>query len=372
MKIETFELERVQSLWENLVEINLTESGIHPYTLEELLEPEEIAELSRLRLGYGQTNGTIEFRQAISRLYDGAEVDNILVTNGSAEANFCAAWNLLEAGDEMVMMLPNYMQLWGIARSFGVDVRPFHLRLEERWLPDLDELRAAVSPNTKMIAVCNPNNPTGSVLDPDAMQEIVRVAAEVDAWLYCDEVYKGTELDGNEAPSFYGMYDKAVVTGGLSKAYALPGLRVGWLAGPDQMIADSWSYHDYTSIAASPLSNRVGARALSPELRPQILERSRAQLRGNLDVMQDWLAEQGEGWGFVPPQAAGMAFVSYPMEINSTELVTRLREEKGILVIAGDCFGMDGHLRFGIGGEREELIDGLGRVSEFLCELEPK
>jgi len=369
VKIETFELERVQSLWENLVEINLTESGIHPYTLEELLDPEEIAELSRVRLGYGQTNGSIELRQAISRLYDGANIDNILVTNGSSEANFCASWNLLEPGDEVVMMLPNYMQIWGIARSFGVDVRPFHLRLERRWGPDLDELRAAVSPNTKMIVVCNPNNPTGAVLDAEAMQEIVRVAAEVNAWLYCDEIYRGAELDGNETPSFYGMYDRTVVTGGLSKAYALPGLRLGWLVGPQQMIADSWSYHDYTSIAASTLSNRVGELALGPELRPRILERSRAQLRGNLPVMQDWLAEQGDGFGFVPPKAAGIAFVSYPMAINSTELVTRLRDEKGVLVIAGDCFGMDGHLRFGIGGEREALIEGLGRVGELLSEL---
>ncbi len=369
MKIETFELERVQSLWENLVEINLTESGIHPYTLAELLEPEELAELGNIRLGYGQTNGSIEFRQAISRVYDGAGLDNILVTNGSAEANFCAAWSLLEAGDEMVMMLPNYMQLWGVARSFGVNVRPFHLRLEDGWVPDLDELRAAVSPHTKMIAVCNPNNPTGALLDADAMQEIVRIAAEVDAWLYSDEVYRGTELDGKESPSFYGMYDKAVVTGGLSKAYALPGLRVGWLVGPEAMIAASWSAHDYTSITASPLSNLVGVRALSPEMRPRILARSRAQLGGNLPVMQEWLAAR-EGFGFVPPQAAGMAFVSYPMDINSTELVTRLREEKSVLVIAGDCFGMDGHLRFGIGGERDVLIEGLGRVSELLEEID--
>ena len=232
MKIETFELERVQSLWENLVEINLTESGIHPYTLEELLDPGEIAELSRVRLGYGQTNGSIEFRGAISALYDGADIDNILVTNGSAEANFVASWSLLEAGDEMVMMLPNYMQLWGIAASFGVDVRPFHLRLEHRWVPDLDELRAAVSPNTKMIAVCNPNNPTGAVLDSAAMQEIVRVAAEVDAWLYCDEVYKGTELDGNEALSQFAetlehVCVDTVEQGDMTKDLAL-------LVGPDQ------------------------------------------------------------------------------------------------------------------------------------------
>lgn len=369
MKIETFDLERVQSLWENQVEINLTESGIHPYTLDELLSAEQIADVCGVRLGYGQTNGSVEFRQAISALYNGADDDNILVTNGSAEANFCAAWSLLEPGDEVVMMLPNYMQIWGIARSFGVDVRPFHLRLQGRWEPDLDELRATASPNTKLIAVCNPNNPTGSVLTPAAMEEIVRVAADVDAWLYCDEVYRGTELDGHEAPSFYGMYDKAVVTGGLSKAYALPGLRIGWLAGPKSMIADSWSYHDYTSIAASPLSNHIGTLALSPEYRTKILQRSRSQLRGNLPLLQSWLDKHGEGFEFVPPEAAGMAFVRYPMAINSTELVTRLREEQGVLVIAGDCFGMDGHLRFGIGGEPAELAAGLDRVSKVFSTL---
>lgn len=366
MRIETFELERVQSLWENHVEINLTESGIHPYTLEELLTPEQLLEIGRVRLGYGQTNGAVPFRRAISRLYDGADVDNVLVTNGSAEANFCAAWSLLEPGDEVVMMLPNYMQLWGVARSFGADVRPFHLRQGERWAPDLDELRSAVTPDTKMIAVCNPNNPTGAVLDAQEMREIARVAEEAGAWLYSDEIYRGAELNGAEAPSFFGLYERTVVAGGLSKAYALPGLRVGWLVGPEDMIADAWSYHDYTSITASPLGNRVGELALGPELRPRILERSRAQLRSNLAVLQDWLAKQDAGFVLTPPQAAGIAFIRYPMAVNSTELVTRLREEKSVLVIAGDCFGMDGHLRIGIGGERHELIEGLDRLGEFL------
>ena len=141
MKVETFELERVQSLWENLVEINLTESGVHPYTLEELLTPDEIAEVARVRLGYGQTNGSIPLRESISDLYGGADADNVLVTTGSAEANFVAAWNLLEPGDEVALMVPNYLQLRGIAHSFGVDVRPFHLREELAWGPDLDELR---------------------------------------------------------------------------------------------------------------------------------------------------------------------------------------------------------------------------------------
>jgi len=172
MKIENFELERTQSLYENAVKYNLTESGIHPFTLEELLDKEEIEDLLSLRLGYGQTNGSLELREAISRLYPGADMDNILVTNGSAEANFINIWCNLDAGDELLLMVPNYMQMWGIARAFGVTVKPFHLREELNWNPDLDELKSLITPRTKMIAVCNPNNPTGAVMSDEAMEEI--------------------------------------------------------------------------------------------------------------------------------------------------------------------------------------------------------
>ena len=366
MKVETFELERVQSLWENLVEINLTESGIHPYSLDELLMPDEIADVARVRLGYGQTNGSIPLRERISSLYRNADADNVLVTTGSAEANFVAAWNLLDPGDEVVMMVPNYLQLRGIAQAFGVSVRPFHLCEELSWAPDLDELRAAISPRTKMIALCNPNNPTGAVLAPDIMQIIVELAAGVDAWVYVDEIYRGAELTDAVTPTFWGTYEKVVVTGGLSKAYALPGLRIGWLVGPHQMIADSWARHDYTTIASAVMSDRIAQMALTPPRRDQIFERNRRLLRHNLGIFQDWVDGHGSQFHFVPPQSGGMAFLRYDSGVNSTELVTHMRDEEGLLVIAGDCFGMDGYLRIGIGGESTQLKIGLGRIDNVI------
>jgi aspartate/methionine/tyrosine aminotransferase len=369
MKIDTFELERTQSLWENSVDYNLTETGIHPYTLEELLDPVEIAHLHSLRLGYGQTNGSTELRDAISAMYPGTDRENVLVTSGSIEANFIAIWSLLSRGDELVLMLPNYMQIWGVARAFDINVKPFHLKEKLNWQPDVDELRKLITPRTRMIAVCNPNNPTGAILSNEAMNEVVRLAKEADAWLYSDEIYRGAELSGNETASFHGLYDKTIVAGGLSKAYALPGLRIGWLVGPYMEIADCWAHRDYTTISTGILSNRIAALALQPDLRARILKRNRNILKENLALLTQWVGRHGDQFAFIPPDAGGMAFLHYNMDINSTELVTKLREEKSTFIVAGDCFGMDQMVRIGIGSEQDYLLSGLERFSEMLAEV---
>lgn len=366
MRIPIFELERVQSVYENTVEFNLTESGFHPFTLNELLEPREVADLANTVLGYGQTNGAIPLRERIAALYTQQTVDNVLVTNGSSEANFIACHTLVEPGDEVVMMVPNYMQIWGIVEEIGATPKAFHLREREDWAPDLEELRGLVTSKTKMIAVCNPNNPTGAVLSATGMREIVSIAAEVGAWVYADEVYRGAELDGVELESFTGMYDRVMVAGGLSKAYALPGLRLGWLAGPSDVIAETWAYHDYTSITAGILSNRIAEIALSPEVRRRILERNRAMLRTNLELMIDWVRSFGEVFHFVPPRAGGMAFMRYDLDINSTELAEWLRKDHDVFILAGDTFGMDRYIRLGIGAETAYLAAGLERVRRAL------
>lgn len=369
MKIETFELERYQSLWENTVRINLTESGVHPYTLEELLDEESIKKILSLRLGYGQTNGDIELREAICQLYTGLNIDNVLVTNGSAEANFIAMWSLLEPGDELVLMLPNYMQIRGIARSFGVQVKPFYLEEELNWAPDVDELKKQVSKKTKMIAVCNPNNPTGAILSPETMQEIVNLAGQADAYVYADEIYRGAELAGDETPTFIGLTDKVIVAAGLSKAYALPGLRLGWLVGPKEVIDKAWHHHDYTTISSGIVSQAVATLVLHPEKRHGVLSRSRNTLKENLTLLQDWIGKHSRLFSLVPPKAGGMAFIRYNMAINSTDLSTRLRKEKSVFVVAGDWYGMDHYLRIGIGGEKEKLLAGLNLVDEMLNDL---
>jgi aspartate/methionine/tyrosine aminotransferase len=369
MQIEIFELERVQSLWENRVEYNLTESGVHPYTLNELLGEKDVAALTDVRLGYGQTNGSIPLREAIAALYPGAGSDNVVVTNGSAEANFVATWSTVDDGDEIVYMVPNYLQIRGISRAMGVTVRPLTLRSELGWQPDLDELDALVSPRTKVIVACNPNNPTGMTLGPEAMAAMVAAAERSGAWLFVDEIYRGAELDGRDTTSFWGRYDRVVVTGGLSKAYALPGLRLGWLVGPEEFIEAAWARTDYTSIAPGILSDEVARHALEPKLRTRILERNRSLLRGNLVDLREWMASQPVSMTLTSPRAGGMAFVRYDLDMNSTELTTRLREEKSVLIVAGDCFGLDGYLRIGFGAEPEYLHRGLDRVGEFLTGL---
>ena len=369
MKIEIFELERTQSLYENTVDYNLTESGVHPYTLEELLDKEEIENLLSLRLGYGQTNGSIELREAVSRLYPGADLDNVLITNGSAEANFINIWCNLEPGDELLLMVPNYMQMSGIARSFGVTVKPFHLKEELNWGPDLEEIKALITPRTKMIAVCNPNNPNGAVLSEEGMKEIVRLAKEADAWIYSDEVYRGAELDGKEIPSFFGLYDKVIACWGLSKSYAFPGLRIGWLVGPKKANEQCWACHDYTSISSGMLSNHVAALVLQPDRRMKVLNRNRKVLKENLSALQEWTDKHGDLFSFITPRAGGIAFLKYSMNINSSELMTQLREEKSVLIVAGDLFGMDHYLRIGFGAEKNYLIKGLSLFDELLSDI---
>ncbi|MEA2005975.1 MAG: aminotransferase class I/II-fold pyridoxal phosphate-dependent enzyme [Acidobacteriota bacterium] len=369
MKIETFELERTQSLWENRVKHNLTESGLLPYTLTELLGEKEIAKLFSIRIGYGQTNGSIELRETISRLYPGTDLDNVIVTNGAAEANFILTWSLLAPGDELILIVPNYMQIWGIAHSNGVSVKTFPLREELNWGPDIEELKRLVSQKTKIISVCNPNNPTGAIMSQHDMEEIIRIAREVDAWVHADEIYRGSELNGIESPSFSGLYEKVIISSGLSKAYALPGLRIGWLVGPKDIIEKAWKYHDYTSITAGILSHYIATVVLQPEMRKKVLSRSRKILNENLEEVKTFVKKHQDLFNFIPPRAGGMAFMRYNLEINSTELCTKLREEKNVFIIPGDCFRMDHYIRLGIGNEKEEFITGLNLISEFLQEI---
>jgi aspartate/methionine/tyrosine aminotransferase len=366
MGIRVFELERIQSLYENTVDYNLTESGFHPLSLSELLTRQQLDELENIELGYGQTNGSLLLRERIAALYSEQTPDNVLVTNGSSEANFIACHTLLEAGDEVVMMVPNYMQIWGIVEEMGAVPKAFHLREEDGWAPDLDELRSLVSERTKMITVCNPNNPTGYTLTAEEMAEIVAIADRVGAWVHADEVYRGAELDGIESTSFIGLSDRVMVNGGLSKAYALPGLRLGWLTGPAEVVANSWAYHDYTSIVAAILSHRVGEIALSAEIRPKILERNRSMLRENLRATLDWVESCGDRLRFVPPKAGGMAFMHYDYAINSSELSEWLRKKESVFILAGDTYGMDHYFRIGIGAEKTILLTGLERVRAAL------
>lgn len=369
MKIEIFKMERMQSLWENMVDFNLSESGVHPLTLKEFLSEEELEKLAAVDIGYTQTNGTPRLRENISLLYPGISPEQIMVTAGSSEANFLLMWALLEPGDELVFELPNYMQMWGLSRSFGARVKPLWLRSELDWQPDLDELRKLVNGNTRMIILTNPNNPTGSILSLEAREEIIRQAEKVGAWLLVDEVYRGAERNGLETPSFWGSYDRLLVVSGLSKAYGLPGLRLGWLAGPRELVKKIWTYHDYTTISVSALTDHLATKVLEPERRQKILQRTRDILNHNLPVLENWLNSFDGLFNYLPPQAGAILFAHYNLQINSTELIEKILKDKSVLLVPGDHFELDQHLRFGYGSHQDYLKAALARVAEVISAL---
>jgi len=367
MKIENFELERFQSLWENEVEYNLSESGVHPLTVKEVLGADEIDEMMSTRLGYGHSNGSPELRSTVAQIYNGISEKNVMITNGSSEANLVTMLSLLDSGDELIYMIPNYLQIWGFARSLGVDVKPISLRESLEWQIDTDELKKLISPKTKMIAVCHPNNPTGSVVHPDIIEEVVSLASEIDAYVLSDEVYRGAELDGIESPSFFGNYDKVIVNAGLSKAYRLPGLRLGWSVGPADFINKAWETHDYTTISIGLLSDRIGRKILKTDRRKKILSSTRNILSENLNLLKNWVDENNDLISFIPPKAGAIAYLKYSMDIRSSELVTRLRDEQDILLVAGEWFGMDGFVRIGFGETKTVMIAALDRMNKFFA-----
>ncbi len=374
MRIEPFAMERMQSTYENLVDYNLSESGVHPLRLEELLdEPGLAAAVLGQPLVYTQSNGTPELRDRIAAIYAGATREHVEVTNGGSEANYVCLWHLVEPGDEIVMMVPNYMQTWGLARGFGGVVKPWALRerggATPRWAPDLDELATLVTPKTKLILLCNPNNPTGGRLTAAELDAVCAVAAKHGAWVLSDEIYRGAELDGRETATVWGRYERAIVTSGLSKAYGLPGLRIGWIVAPPPLVAKLWSYHDYTTIAPGALSDLLARVALEPARRQRLVARARQIIQQNFLVLRAWLDGHGGLFEYIPPEAGAIVYVRYKHGINSTELVNRLRVEKSVLVVPGDHFHMDGYLRIGFGSETTYLRDGLDRLHDLLAAL---
>ena len=366
MKFEEFELERNQSLFEHEVDYNLSESGLHPLPLKSILTEDEQQELLETELIYGYTTGTPMLREKIADLYTGADFDNVLATSGSAEANFVAVMTLLEPGDELIYMVPNYLQIRGIARSFGITVKELPLREELGWQWDMKELESMISSKTKMIGVCHPNNPTGSIVSKENMVKIIDIASGNDCWILSDEVYRGAELNGIESPSFYGNYEKTIVNAGLSKAYRLPGLRIGWTVGPKDYIKKAWAFHDYTSISIAYHSDWVASRILDTKRRKQILDGTKQHLNQNMNTLVEWIDTCDGKLSLSPPQAGAIAFVRIKIDIPSQDLTYHIRDNFSVLLTAGKWFGLEGFLRFGYGPPNEYLLEALDRIGESL------
>ena len=372
MHIDKFEMERMQCKYENLVDCNLSESGVFPMKLSELLDhPGDPEIFLNQELCYPEADGSPLLRERIAQFYPDCRPSNITVINGASEANYVSLWTLLEKGRRLAFMLPNYMQGWGLGRAYAEGVDTFHLVLREengqrRWALDVDELRQVVTPKTNVILVTNPNNPTGAVLNEDEMEVVVETARRVGAWIISDETYRGAEVEGDTSPTFWGRYEQVVVTSGLSKAFALPGLRIGWAVAPEEMIEQIWIHHDYVTTTPGFLNDRLAAIAMEPVRREAILARTRKIIRSNLPLLQEWLNEYSHLFHYARPVAGAIAYFEYDFPINSTTLIDRLRMESSVLLVPGEQFGLDKGIRVGFGYDIQKTMKGLALMEEMV------
>jgi aspartate/methionine/tyrosine aminotransferase len=379
MKIDKFQMERTQCLYENEVEYNLSESGVSPLSLGELVPGQEDRNrLDSLPLGYPYSTGRKSLRENIARFYDCDDYESVTVVNGGSEANYVTLWGLVGSTDRVAFMLPNYLQGWGLARAYGSQADSFKLVMKRdssgnwKWQLDADSLRKAVSKKTKLIVVTNPNNPTGYVLTEDEMQIVIDEARRVGAWILSDEIYRGAEVSGPMTPTFFGRYDKVVITGGLSKAFALPGLRTGWIVAPPRQISKFCSYHDYLTLTPSYLSDFLANIVMEPNRRDETLERTRTIIGDNLQVFEKWLAKHEDIFDYARPVAGAIATIKYRLPIASETLFNRLREEQSVLITPGAHFGIGRYLRIGVGYDNGHIQQGLRRIDIVLQELREK
>lgn len=379
MKIERFQMERTQCLFENEVRFNLSESGVSPLNLGELVRGKEKRDkLDTLPLGYPHSTGRKSLRRNIARFYGGSNYESVTVVNGGSEANYITLWGLVGTSDRVAFMLPNYLQGWGLARAYGRKADGFKLVMKRdaqgiwKWQLDVDSLRKAVSKDTKLIVVTNPNNPTGHVLTEEEMQIVIGEARRVGAWILSDEIYRGAEIGGPLTPTFFGRYEKVVVTGGLSKAFALPGLRIGWIVAPPHQVSRFCEYHDYLTLTPSYLSDYLADIVMQPQRRDEILQRTRTIIGHNLPVLEKWLAKHADIFDYARPVAGAIATIKYRLPIASTTLFNRLLSEQSVLITPGAHFGIGRYLRIGFGYDIAHIQQGLRRIDHVLQALRDK
>lgn len=372
MHIEPFKVEMWMNAWETRCAYNLAETCVASITIEELLQisgrnSADLSDLLAMKMTYGAIEGSTRLRRAIAELYEDHDIDNITVSHGTIAANMLVHKALVSRGDRVVSIVPSYQQHYSIPTSIGADVHLLPLKAKDRFLPDLDRLRALVTEGTKLIALTNPNNPTGAVIERPMLEDIAAIARAAGSYVLCDEVYRGTGQQGDGvSPSIVDVYEKGISTAGMSKAYSLAGLRVGWVAAPPEVIEHVLIHRDYDTISVGMINDHFAAMAL--ENRHALLARSQKITRTNLAILSNWVAEQPRvDW--IKPQAGTTAMLKVDVAMTSREFCIDLLAETGVMLTPGDAFEMEGYVRIGYANHTDVLRKGLAHLSDYLAQI---
>lgn len=370
MDIEPFGVEMWMNEWETKCDWNLAETCVESLTIEELLQicgknSDGLSPLLDMKMTYGDIEGSPALRAEIAAFYENQTIDNTIITHGTIGANMLVHKTLVSRDDRVISVIPTYQQHYSIPASIGAKVAHLKLREENGFLPDLEELRALATPDTKLIAINNPNNPTGALMDVDMLREIVEIARAADAWILCDEVYRGTDQTGDGiTTSIADLYEKGISTASTSKAFSLAGLRLGWIVGPEDFLKEVAMHRDYDTISVSMVDDYFATMAL--QNRDKILARSHNITRGNLAILSDWVdAEPAISW--TKPVSGTTALLHYDRDVPSRELCIDLLQKTGVMLLPGSALEMEGYLRIGYANTPSILQEGLRRFSDYLA-----
>lgn len=374
MNIKPFAVEEWMNAYETGARHNIAETCVDSISLDELFElsgthkESFLNKLCARRLTYGYIEGSPDLKEGIAALYHTIRPDEIVPAHGASGANHHVFYSLINPGDKVISIMPSYQQLYSIPASLGAKVEILHLKKENSYLPDLEELEEMARGGVKMICLNNPNNPTGALMSPEILKKVVDIAKKSDAYLLVDEVYRHLTQDDEWQPSIVDMYEKGISTSSMSKVFSLAGVRLGWIATHDKdALKQFWSHRDYNLISCGMIDDTIAALALASK--NQILERNKKNIRENLDILDHWIQKEPR-LSYVKPKAGTTALVYYDFPIDSYTLCRRMYGSCGTFVTPGDCFDEPHSMRIGYAADRDTLKKGLQAMSTFLDSLE--
>jgi capreomycidine synthase len=340
-------------------DIDIGSSGVEDFSFAEIrqLVGLECEDLDRVVFHDSETLGGAELRDALAHRWAGGDAGRVMVTHGSSEANFLLMTALLSAGDEVLVLDPCYPQLFAIAAAMGCRIRRWALKFEDGYRVDLDALRGMLGPRTRMVVVNFPHNPTGATLTLDEQRRLVEMVAATGAYLVWDGAFAELTYDAPPLPDPCLMYERAASMGTLSKAYGLPGLRVGWCLTSPGVLRDMMQVRDYITLHLSPLVELVAAGVIRNADR--IVEMRMELARRNRALVAAWMEEQARWVRWVPPAGGVSAFPFFPGIPDTESFCRTLADEEGVLLVPGECFLSPGHARLGFGRTTASLVAGL-------------
>jgi len=365
MKIDKFKVEEWFNKYEHRAVYDLADTCVESLSVNELLKITggDFNEIYSRKLNYGDIHGSDRLKNAVSILYENQSPENITITHGAIGANQLVMLSLIERGDKVVSIIPTYQQHYSIPKSIGAEVKILYLKEENNWLPDLVELEKLVGNNTKIICMNNPNNPTGAVIPSDMLEKIVKIAEKSNAFILCDEVYRGLEHNGLISKSVADIYEKGISTGSVSKVFSLAGLRLGWIAGSKEVIEEVNHQREYNTISVGILDDYFASLAI--ENKDKIIKRNLDKILEGKKVLTQWL-ESEKHCHCVLPQGGTTAFIGYDMKINSSELCEKLQNDTGVMLLPGDAMEIDEYLRIGYGNNHDDLKKALEIFSQWI------